>query len=87
MKILIVYTLNSLLLTLKAHNHKMYVFCRPIKYLKPHRQTVWVHNVCLYVYVKWTFSDAVILLTFLGLINVLCVYTEIMAQDDTVTFK
>ena len=26
MKILTVYTLNSHLLTLKAHNHKMYVF-------------------------------------------------------------
>ena len=41
MKILTVYTLNSHLLTLKAHSHKMYVFCRPLKYLKPHRQTVW----------------------------------------------
>ena len=28
MKIQTVYTLNSHLLTLKAHNHKMYVFCR-----------------------------------------------------------
>ena len=27
-------------LTLKAHNHKMNVFCRVLKYLKPHRQTV-----------------------------------------------
>ena len=40
MKILTIYTLNSHLLTFKAHNHKMYVFCRPLKYLKPHRQTV-----------------------------------------------
>ena len=32
-KILTVYTLNSHLLTLKAHNHKMYVFCRPLNYL------------------------------------------------------
>ena len=32
MKILTVYTLNSLLLTLKAHNHKMY-FYRPLKIL------------------------------------------------------
>ena len=40
-KILTVYTLNSHLLTLKAHNHKMYVFCRPLKHLKPHRQAVW----------------------------------------------
>ena len=24
-------------LTFKAHNHKMYVFCRPLNYLKPHR--------------------------------------------------
>ena len=38
MKILTVYTLNSHLLTLKGHNHKMYVFCRPLKYLKPHKQ-------------------------------------------------
>ena len=30
-----VYTLNSLLLTFKAQNHKMYVFV-----VKPHRQTV-----------------------------------------------
>ena len=29
------------LITHKAHNHQMYVFCRPLKYLKPHRQTVW----------------------------------------------
>ena len=29
MKILTVYTLNSYLLTLKAHNHKMYVFMPP----------------------------------------------------------
>ena len=41
MKILTVYTLNSHSLTLKAHNHKMYFFCRPLRYLKPHRQTVW----------------------------------------------
>ena len=41
MKILTVYTLNSHLLTLKAHDHKMYVFCRPLKYLMHHRQTVW----------------------------------------------
>ena len=34
MKILTVYTLNSLLLTFKAHNHKLYVFCRPLNYLK-----------------------------------------------------
>ena len=40
MKFLTVYTLNSHLLTLKAHNHKMYVFCRLLKYLKPHIQTV-----------------------------------------------
>ena len=37
MKILTVYTLNSHLLTLKAHYHKMYVFYRPLNYLKPHR--------------------------------------------------
>ena len=56
-KILTVYSVNSHLLILKAHNHKMYVFCCPLKYLKPHRQTVWtqirliwVHNVCLYAY-------------------------------------
>ena len=41
MKFLTVYTLNSHLLTLKAHNHKMYVFCLLLKYLKPHIQTVW----------------------------------------------
>ena len=29
----------------------------------------------------------VILLAFLGLNNVFCVYTEVMAQDDTVTFE
>ena len=33
MKNLTVYTLNSHLLTLKAHNHNMYVFCRPLEYL------------------------------------------------------
>ena len=74
----------------------MYVFCRPLKYLKPHRQTVWtqirsslilVHNVCLYAYVKYTFTDVVILLAFLGLNNVLWISTEVMAQDDTVTFE
>ena len=41
MKILTVSTLNSHLLTLKAHNNKRYVFCQPLKYLKPNRQTVW----------------------------------------------
>ena len=41
MTILTVYTLNSHLLTLKAHNDKMYVFCHPLKYFKPHRQTLW----------------------------------------------
>ena len=35
MKILTVYTLNSHLLTLKVHNHKIYVFGRPLNYLKP----------------------------------------------------
>ena len=45
MKILMVYTLNSHLLTIKAHNHKMYVFCRLIKYLKPHKQTVWTQII------------------------------------------
>ena len=33
------------------------------------------------------FSDAVILLAFLGLNNVFCVYTKVMAQDDTATFE
>ena len=33
------------------------------------------------------FSDADILLAFSGLNSVCCVYTEIMAQDDTVTFE
>ena len=84
MKILTVYTLNSHLLTLQAHNHKMFVFCRP---LKCRSSLIWVHNVCLYAYVKLTFSDAVILLEFEGLNNVICVYTEVMAQDDTVTFE
>ena len=37
MRILTVYTLNSHLLTLKAHNHKMYGFYCPLNYLKPHR--------------------------------------------------
>ena len=41
MKILTAYTLNSHLLTLKAHNHKLYVFCRQLKFVKPHRQTLW----------------------------------------------
>ena len=36
--------------------------------------------------VKWTFSDAVILLAFQGLNNVFCVYTEVMAQDVIVIF-
>ena len=45
MRILTVYTLNAHLLTLKVHNYKMYVFCRPLKYLKPHRQTVWTQIV------------------------------------------
>ena len=31
MKILTIYTLNSYLLTLKAHNHKMYVFLSSTK--------------------------------------------------------
>ena len=30
MKILTIYTMNSHLLTLKAHNYKMYVFCLPL---------------------------------------------------------
>ena len=43
MKILTVYTLNSHLLTLKEHyNHKMH-FCRPLRCLKPHIQTVLTH--------------------------------------------
>ena len=37
MKILTVYTLNSHLLTLKAHNHKMYVLGRPLSYLNPQK--------------------------------------------------
>ena len=32
-----------------------------------------------------TFSDAVILLAFQELNNVFCVYTEVIAQDETVT--
>ena len=32
-------------------------------------------------------ADAVILLAFSGLNNVFCVYTEVIAQDDTVTFE
>ena len=32
-------------------------------------------------------SDAVILLAFFELNTVFCVYTEISAQDDTVTFE
>ena len=47
---------------------------------------VWVHDVC-HAYVKYTFSDAAILLAFKGLSNVFCVYTEMMAQVDTVTFE
>ena len=38
MKLLTVYTLNSRLLTLEAHHHKMYDFCRPLNYLNP------IHN-------------------------------------------
>ena len=37
--------------------------------------------------VTWTFSDAVILHAFKGLNNVICVYIEVMTQDDTVTFE
>ena len=36
---------------------------------------------------KKTFSAAVILLAFQGLTNVFCIYTEVMAEDDTVTFE
>ena len=32
-----IYTLNTHLLTLKAHNHKLYVFYRPLNYLKLNR--------------------------------------------------
>ena len=53
MEILTVYTLNSHLLTLKAHNHKIHVFCSPLKYLKPHRQTVWIQISLL----LWEQSD------------------------------
>ena len=65
-KILTVNTLNARLLTLKSAYSQMYVFIRPLKYLKPHKQTVygprsdcsyrssliWVHSVFLYAYVK-----------------------------------
>ena len=70
MKILTVYTLNSHLLTLKAHNHKKCIFfCRPLIYLKPHDKqreprSDCSYSVCLPAYVKYTFSDAVILLAF-----------------------
>ena len=47
-----VYTLNSNSLTLKAHDHKMYVFVSSTKTLKPHKQTVWTHSACLYAYVN-----------------------------------
>ena len=67
MKILTVYTLNSHLhvLTLKAPNHKMYVFCRPLIYLKPNRQTVWtsliwVHIVCFHAYVRCSYFAGVL---------------------------
>ena len=36
--------------------------------------------------VTWTL-DAVVLLAFYRLNNVFCVYTEVIAQDDTVTFE
>ena len=65
MKILTVYTLNSHLLTLIAHNHKMYVFivhlnilsfidkqCGPRSDCSCRSSLIWVHNVCLYAYVK-----------------------------------
>ena len=65
MKILTVYTLNSHLLTFKAHYRKMCVFCHPLniwsvtdKQCAPRSNCscrsslIWVHNVCLYAYVK-----------------------------------
>ena len=78
MKILTVYTLNAHVLTLKAHNHIVNVFLSSTKIFEASEtnsvdldQTapvgsslIWVHNVCLYAYVKWTFSDAVIFLAF-----------------------
>ena len=48
---------------------------------------IWVHNVCLYAYVKQALTVAVILLAFLWINNVFCVYTEVMPQDDIVTFE
>ena len=33
-----------------------------------------------------TFSNVVIFLAFQGLNHMFCVFTEVMAQDDTVTF-
>ena len=65
---------NRIHTELTLSNLKAHCFRRPLKYLKPHTNSVdpdrsslvWVHNVCLYAYVtcKSTFSDAVILLAF-----------------------
>ena len=38
----------------------------------------------MFAYVTKAFSDAFIWLAFLGLNNMCCVYTEVMALDDTV---
>ena len=65
----------SHVLTLKGHKHKRYVFvfhfwslldkqCGPRSDCSCRSSLIWVHNVCLSAYVKWTFSDAVILLAF-----------------------
>ena len=64
MKIPTVYTLNSHLLTLKAHNHNMYVLSSTKIFeasqtnsvdpdqTAPYRSSlIWVHNVCIFAYV------------------------------------
>ena len=72
------------LLSLKAHNHKCMFLSSTklfeaslINSVDPNQTAplgagsslIWVHNVCLSAYVKYTFSDAVILLAFNGLNN------------------
>ena len=51
--------------------NRIHFFCRPLKIFEASKTNsvdpdslIWVHNVCLYAYFKYTFTDAVILLAF-----------------------
>ena len=48
---------------------------------------VWVHNVCPYAYVKIYIFRCSYFAGVLRSKQCVCVYTEVMAQDERVTFE